>query len=268
MYALCAHAVRTACTYYTHTPVHSLDTLRTHWTYFVRTRHNYSTHSVHTLHTLYIHYTLYAYRTHTVHALCPLCTLCTHSIHPLCTPWNLPATVKANDTAAVVADTQNLLTLAYASTIGIYSGTHRFDPYVVDHFLHSACYDRGGKTVITFELTVHSSKTHAISQSMAAMGPLDLSRNITFINASSSPAYCISPLPADAISVSAPAAAHTATSHVAPMIWMSEGSLTIGSNESFSALLGFGLRLRAGQDAMKALFLQPHLDVDLARVHQ
>ena len=147
---------------------------------------------------------------------------------------------------------QNLLTLAYASPIGIYVGTDRFDPYIFDHFLHTECYDRAEKTTTTFALTVHNSKTQSLSQSMAATTSLDLSRNITFINASS-PAYDISAIPADTISMSTPTAAHAATGHVAPMMWVSTGSLTIGSNESFTLLLGVGLRLGPGQDAMKAL---------------
>ena len=147
--------------------------------------------------------------------------------------------------------TQTVLTLAYASAIGIYVGTDRFDPYVFDHFLHTDCYDWAGKPVISFEVTVHQSKIQVVTQQMSALRPPRIAQDVAFINGSSQ-AYTISPIPDNAIVVSPPGTAHSATHSVPPMVWMDDGSLTIGSNESFTLLIGFGLRLGPGQDAMKA----------------
>ena len=152
-----------------------------------------------------------------------------------------------------MGDIRTLLTAAYASTLGIYVGTDQFNPYLLDYFLHTACYDNQtdvGKSVITFDLTVHKDKLDALRGHMAAVTSSALANNISFSNISS-PTYGIA-MPSSSMVVYEPGAAHAATHAVAPMVWIGDGSVTIGSNESFTLLLGFGLRLGPGQDAMKA----------------
>ena len=147
-------------------------------------------------------------------------------------------------------DVEGLFTLGYASSIGVFAGESSIEPLLFDHYMHSTCREYSPWPLVTFTLTVQAAKVQYLKGRMASLDAFAIWNNISRIN-STFPRTRVQMIPIQSIAVFKPSFVHAKSYSVTPMIWVGDGSLSIGSNESFTLLQAFGLRLGPGQDAMK-----------------
>ena len=140
---------------------------------------------------------------------------------------------------------KQLLTLGYATSIGIYDEKY----YLQDQFLHTECHQESSATIVTFTIT--TLQPTVLRQRLTSVRSASISGNVTLLN-KTAPVWSIPVIKAHNIVVFAPGLAHLVSHSVSPMVWIDDGSLGIGTNESITLLRGFGLKLQQGQDAAKA----------------
>ena len=100
-------------------------------------------------------------------------------------------------------------------------------------------------------ITVIYTSVEHVQRNQTQLTAEHLMKSVRLINSTLLPMYGMSSIGVGNLTVWSPGGVITAVHPLVPMVWASDGSLGIRTNESITMLRGLGLRLGPGQDAAK-----------------